>query len=219
MHSTTEPPSVLSLQIGQVQPLAIVSSSGQIARVVDSAIAKKPQLGRIYCGTAGLAGDHQADKRVHGGIDKAVLAYSSDHFSYWEGLWGYRPTPGSFGENLTLQNLAEADACIGDRYEVNDTILEVSQPRQPCFKLAAYQRQPRLVRLVVESGFSGWYFRVVQSGHICAGAHLRLVERPWPDWTITRANDLLYEKIIDPVAMSELYMLPQLARAWKQDLG
>ena len=219
MHSTTVLPTVVSLQTGQVQPLAIVGSSGQVARVVDTAIAKKPQLGSVYCGIEGLAGDHQADRRVHGGIDKAILAYSSDHFSYWEDVWGRSPIAGSFGENLTLQNLTEAQACVGDRYEAGDCILEVSQPRQPCFKLAAYQRQPRLVRLVVESGFSGWYFRVVQPGYIRAGAVLQLVERPWPEWTITRANDLLYEKTIDPVAMSELYLLPQLATAWKRDLG
>ena len=212
-------PHVVSIQVGQVRPLAIATAGGRVERLVDSGIAKEPREGPIRCEALGFVGDHQADLKVHGGIDKAVLAYSGDHFRHWSLAWGRAVPPGSFGENLTLQDAGESNVCIGDRYRVGSCLLEVSQPRQPCYKLAAYQRRPELVREVVATGFTGWYFRVVEPGLIEAGDRLEMQERPWPLWTIGRANSLLYGKTIDPTAMTELFLIPQLSAAWKRALG
>lgn len=210
---------VVSIQIGEVRPLVVPSSGGRGDRWVDSGIAKERQKGPVRCETHGLVGDHQADLQVHGGVDKAVLAYSEDHFPHWAEAWGRPVAPGAFGENLTLRGVKETNVCIGDRFRLGGCLLEVSQPRQPCYKLAAYQRRPELVRMVIATGYSGWYFRVVEPGPVEAGESLELRERPWPQWSIAQANSVLYGKTIDSAAVTELFLIPQLSSAWKRDLG
>lgn len=183
-------------------------------------IFKSPIEGRVPVNERGVEGDGQADPKNHGGIDKAVLAYSADHYPYWRQELAIPDLPyGAFGENLSVFGQSEKDVCIGDRYQIGDVTLEVSQPRQPCWKLGRRWQEKLLPKWVVETGFCGWYFRVVQGGWIQNGQSVSLLSRPCPAWTIQRSNDLLYQKTVDPDALKELFLLSQLSWAWKQSLG
>jgi MOSC domain-containing protein YiiM len=211
---------LISIQIGKVQDLTLVSNSKQSpARVVQSAINKTPIDGPVEVNEYGIIGDQQADRKLHGGIDKAILCYCSDHFAYWADKANREVKPGAFGENLTIQGAKEKDLCIGDRLSIGDCELEVSQPRQPCLKLSAHWQESQMVRWVSQVGYTGWYCRVTKPGNIASGSAIEIIERPNPSWSIDRANQMMYGQIIDATAMAELFQLPQLSHAWKKDLG
>jgi MOSC domain-containing protein YiiM len=168
-----------------------------------------------------LDGDRQADLRVHGGPDKAVCVYSGDHYPAWRDELG-RPDMGfgGFGENFTVSGQAETDVCLGDRFRVGEAVVEVSQPRGPCQKLARRWDRPDLPKLVVASGRSGWYLRVMQEGYVESGQLLQLIERPFVDWTIARVNDVTYG-LGDTTAKDrqELVRCSALAESWQRAVG
>jgi MOSC domain-containing protein YiiM len=184
-----------------------------------SAIDKTAVSGPVAVERTGLAGDAQADRKNHGGIDKAVLAYAAAHYADWQReLPQHAWRPGGVGENLTIDGLDEARVCLGDVYRIGDVLLEVSQPRQPCWKLCLRWQQPDLAKRVVASSRSGWYLRVKQSGTIRVSLPVELLERPLPDWTIERASRLMYGLADDRLAAEELSRLPQVSLAWREDL-
>lgn len=177
---------------------------------------KTPVQGEVRVGIDGLEGDDQADKRYHGGADKALLAYSIDHTSFWQEEYGLAIPYGGFGENLSIENLTELDVCIGDRWSFGNVLLEVSQPRQPCWKLGRRWDRKDLPKLVIQNGRSGWYFRVVELGFLVP-QQIKLVDRPFPNWSIQRANEVFYGK--HEQHRSELAALPSLAESWKSSLS
>jgi MOSC domain-containing protein YiiM len=186
-----------------------------------TAIFKDAVEAPILLRSTNLEGDRQADLRVHGGVDKAVCVYSGDHYPAWRAELG-RPDMGygGFGENFTASGQTESDVCLGDRFRVGDAIVEVSQPRGPCAKLARRWDRPDLAKLVILSGRSGWYLRIVEEGHVQTGQPLQLIERPFPQWTIGRVNHVTYgltEGARD--ARTELVSCPALARSWQKSVG
>jgi MOSC domain-containing protein YiiM len=175
--------------------------------------------GPIFAGTTNLAGDGQADLINHGGIDKAVLAYSADHYAKWREELGMPEMPfGAFGENLTITGLSEQSVCIGDIFRIGNATFEVSQPRQPCWKLARRWRMHELVRLVVHNGRTGWYLRVLEQGWIEVQAPVVLIARPNPAWPIARANEILHHRRTDLPLTLELADVPGLANSWVEEL-
>ena len=135
-------------------------------RAIATGIFKSPVSHRIRAIGHQLEGDAQVDLRVHGGPDKAVYAYPSEHYPFWEeSLWA-KLTWGAFGENLTTEGLTEEEVCIGDRYQVGSVILKVSEPRQPCYKLALKLDRKYMIELFRKSGRSGFYFSVVREGEL-----------------------------------------------------
>jgi MOSC domain-containing protein YiiM len=180
---------------------------------------KTPVEGPVFVGTTNLAGDGQADLINHGGIDKAVLAYSADHYPEWRRELCMPEMPfGAFGENLTINGLTERSVCIGDIFRIGEVTLEVSQPRQPCWKLGRRWRIHELVRLVVHNGRTGWYLRVLEQGWIEAQMPVALIERSNPAWTIARANEILHHRRADLPLTLELADVPGLANSWVQEL-
>src|SRR6056297_377459 len=166
-----------------------------------------------------LEGDGQADLEHHGGIDKAILGYAASHYPAWRESLGLPDLPhGAFGENLTIAGQTEASVCIGDRYAIGDVLLELSQPRQPCWKLARRWGIKTLTKQVAQTGRGGWYFRVLQTGIIQAGNAIELVDRPHPDWSVKRADDILFGREVDRAATMELMQIPQLSAAWRADI-
>ena len=142
----------------------------------------------------GLAGDAQADLAVHGGPEKAVYAYAVAHYAAWaEDYPQHRDqlVPGGFGENLTIEGLVERDLCVGDVHRVGSAVLQVCQPRQPCFKLALYFDDNKLPRAMVRNGRAGWYYRVLEPGEISAGEAVSLVERPHPAFRFDRLIEIV----------------------------
>ncbi len=138
--------------------------------VVMSGIVKRPVEGAVRVGATNLEGDGQADLSVHGGVDMAVYAYPAEHYPAWARELGRDDlAPGFFGENLTIEGLTEDGVRIGDRLRAGTALLEVSQPRLPCFKLAARSGEPAIAKMMMRGGRTGWYLRVVEEGVVTAG--------------------------------------------------
>ena len=180
---------------------------------------KDPVSGKVALSWEGLNGDGQADLVNHGGVDKAVLVYSDDHAERWrrelfpEGL-----PPGAFGENFTVQGLTEANVCLGDVFQVGSARVQVSQPRQPCWKQARRYAMNDLVVRIVRTGRTGWYLRVLTEGHMEAGDVMTLLERPHPEWTIERANQVMHVAKTNRELSLELAACPALAQSWVTSL-
>ncbi|MGE3705827.1 MAG: MOSC domain-containing protein [Vicinamibacterales bacterium] len=167
--------------------------------------------------STGLAGDGQADLVHHGGPDKALCAYSADHYPEWRRRLGLADFAfGAFGENVTIDGLVESAVCIGDTWAMGGVMLQVSQPRQPCWKLARRWRLTTLTREVVDSGWTGWYFRVLRGGVLTTGLPLSLLERPHPGWTIDAANRVMHGGTGDRRALGAV---PELSESWRRALS
>lgn len=177
-----------SIQVGQTRTYGNPGSIEPLEQPWTSAIKKEPVDGQIWAGREGLSGDHQYDRRHHGGPERALLMYSADHYPRWRAEWGRKDVgPGAFGENLTVSGLTEDTACIGDIYRIGEVRIEVSSPRTPCMNLARRHALPDLVKTIVQNHRSGWYLRVLQEGWLEAGMDLAPFDRPYPQWTIRRA--------------------------------
>lgn len=184
-----------------------------------SAIAKRRITGLVHVGWEGIAGDAQADRVNHGGRDKAVLAYCTDHYTEWR-LEFQNPDfgPGVLGENLEVAGQSEADVCIGDRYRAGNVLFELSQPRQPCWKPALLHGYPHLTRRMTDTSRTGWYLRVLQPGTVEPPCEIELLDRPHPQWTVLRANRLVYQKSEPAESRLLLASLAELSPAWKHML-
>jgi MOSC domain-containing protein YiiM len=209
-------PKLISIQVGQPTTYGRDDAADPMDRTWTSAFFKSPIAGPAFVGRTNIAGDRQADTENHGGVDKAVLAYAASHYELWRSELARSDLPfGGFGENLTIEGLTEENVCIGDLWSVGEVRFQVSQPRQPCWKLARRWRMKDLTAQVVANGRSGWYLRVLQEGLIEAGQELKLVERPHPDWTVARANEVMHHQAQNLEAAASLAALPELSAAWQ----
>ena len=163
---------IISTNIGEPR---ILNWNG---KEVETGIFKYPVSQPIYLGSEDVENDHVIDRRYHGGLDKACYLYSSDHYEYWKKLYPDLEMPwGMFGENLTVSGLNESDIHIGDIYQVGEAIVQVSQPRQPCFKLGVRFGNQKVVDDFWLLPFPGVYVRVLQFGNVKKGDELILLER------------------------------------------
>jgi len=182
-----------------------------------SAIAKARVDGTLAVGELGLSGDEQGDLRVHGGPDKAIHHYPHDHYAAWQAELGEHPllqAGGAFGENLSSTGLTEADICLGDRFDLGTAYVEVSQLRQPCWKLSDRFAVADMARRVQNTGRTGWYYRVLVPGHVAAGDRLVLRERAYPQWPLSRIAEVLYRRGVEPALLEEVLSLP-LVPSWR----
>ncbi len=140
---------------------------------VSTGIFKEPVEGKIELRKLNLEGDEQADLTVHGGPDKAVYAYPSEHYPWWQQKLPEFDFPfGKFGENFTTEGLLEKDVCIGDEFQVGTATIKVSQPRLPCYKLGVRFGRNDIIKTFLQSGFSGIYFSVIKEGQVSAGDNI-----------------------------------------------
>jgi len=155
---------ILSVQVGRPRP---VTFDGRVTR---TGIYKRPVDGPVRVGNLNLEGDEQADLTVHGGVNKAVYAYPSEHYEFWRQQYPSLELEwGAFGENLTTEGLLERDASIGDIVQIGTALLVVVQPRLPCYKLAGKFGDKTILKTFTDSGRSGIYFAVVEEGHLQSG--------------------------------------------------
>ncbi|MFV2066338.1 MAG: MOSC domain-containing protein [Pirellulales bacterium] len=203
---------VLSVNVGTKRVLDDGGGGG--GGGVMTAIFKLPQHGPVALGKLGLAGDQQADLCNHGGPDKAVNVYAVEHFAEWSRRLGQPLGPGAFGENLTTEQWREEEVCIGDVYQVGTAVVQVTQPRQPCHKLALKWSEPQLVRWVVQSGKTGFYLRCLEPGLLEAESCIERIERPTPAVTIAEAHRTMHFSRHDACAVERLRAAPGLSRAW-----
>lgn len=208
--TATIEPILRAVHVGRVAPLGPGN--------VRSGFFKQPSLGRVAAGDLGLAGDEQADLNVHGGPDKAVYAYPCEGYAGWIEEFPARArtlAPGGMGENLVTAGLSEDDVRIGDVLKIGSAVLQITQPRQPCFKLGLYHREPKMVRRMIESARCGWYMRVLEPGDLGAGDRIDMIERQEKGWSIRRFAALIALKSIDSETLSEIVAMPGIAENWK----
>lgn len=185
-----------------------------------SAIHKSSVVGPWRITSTGLLGDEQADLRNHGGPEKALHHYTRDHYATWSAempeISHLLDAPPAFGENISTQGLTEADICLGDTMRLGTVVLQVSQGRQPCWKLNARFGVADMAMRVQRSGRSGWYYRVLDEGSVEPGDTLRLIERPHPEWPLARAISVLYKRTLAFDELAELAAVPTLAESWRR---
>ena len=197
---------IASLRVGHVAPLG--------PERVASAFLKSEMIGPLLAGALGLDGDQQADLSVHGGPEKAVYAYPSARYADWSGAFpdlASRFVAGAMGENLTIDGMIEDNLCVGDVHAVGGALLQVCQPRQPCFKLALALGEPRLAKHMVRTGHSGWYYRVVREGPVAAGDAVTLAERPNPGFSFPRLVTIVNRGGATLSELRDLATMPGLA--------
>ena len=181
-----------------------------------SAIVKQPVLGRASIVTLGLTADEQADLKVHGGPDKALHHYPADHYAAWRAELGREDLfPGTFGENLTTSGLTEDSVCIGDIFSLGTARVQVSQGRQPCWKLNAHVGEAKMALLFQKTGRTGWYYRVLSPGSVASGDTLSLIQRLHPDWSVRRVTAARLTRKVRPEEAAILAGLPELAKGWR----
>ena len=192
---------------------------GRTAEGWTTGFFKGPILGPVRVGLLNLDGDGQADLVNHGGPDKAINSYPIEHYPVWSLMEGLPElTPGAFGENLTTEGILESDVCIGDVFTIGDVVVQISQPRQPCWKLSRRWKLRDLALRVQESGRTGWYFRVLKEGIIGAGARMVLAERHYPEWTVSVANEVMHHRTDDMEAARRLMSCHLLTVRWRDTL-
>ena len=205
--------SVLSLNTGKTRKFTLDDNRSMV-----SAIDKVPTTGPVYLGAEGFAGDECADRRYHGGSDKAVCVYSADHYPFWEKFLLKPLTPGAFGENLTIRGLDEVSVCLGDIYRIGATELQVSQPRIPRQKINKKFGRNAVVREVKTSGKSGFYLRVLKTGSVSPGDSVFLLNRPDDAISIAESNRLWRGEETPPEFLESVLAKEFVAAAWKKDL-
>jgi MOSC domain-containing protein YiiM len=198
---------VLSVNVGTVREFEY---GGRPAK---SAIWKSPAVGRVAARGENLAGDDQADRKAHGGPDKAVYAYAVEDARWWEQEIGRSLAPGEFGENLTTEGIELNHALVGERWKIGTTVLEVSEPRVPCWRLGARMNDKMFPRRFTEALRPGAYLRIVVEGDVGAGDEVRVVERPDHDLTI---RDVFRIYTRDRHEADRLLAVPRMSESWRK---
>jgi len=188
-------------------------------RAVLSGIWKTPVTGRVRVGRLNLEGDRQADLSVHGGAEKAVYAYPSEHYAYWRReLPALELSWGAFGENFTTDGLGEGDVGIGDRLRVGTAEFLVTQPRMPCYKLGMRFARPDLVKRFLASGRTGFYLAVLDEGEVGEGDPIEIVAREARSVTVADIVGLYTHDAGNQGLLQRAVDLPALPASWREYL-
>jgi len=185
-------------------------------QTVNTGIFKQPVSGPVQLRTLNLDGDRQADLAVHGGPFKAVYAYPSEHYEFWQQeLPGAQLPWGMFGENFTTEGLFESDLHIGDRLQIGGAIIMVRQPRIPCYKLAIKFHRNDILARFLRSGRSGFYFSVEQEGTVQAGDGFEFLSREPQGISIAEMNRLFVEDKYNRELLEKAIATPALPEDWR----
>jgi len=201
---------LISVQVGL--PREIVYKGGAIT----TGIFKTPVAGRLRARRLNLDGDRQADLTVHGGAEKAVYVYPAEHYPYWRDELPDIELPwGMFGENFTSEGLLEDQVNIGDRYLIGSSVFQVTQPRMPCYKLAAKFRRDDILKRFLKSLRTGFYFSVIEEGEVGANDAIELVSRDRAGITVTEITKLYISKGKDQGMLRRAAALEALPASWR----
>lgn len=210
---------LVSIQIGLPRTLGAADAAEPMDREWTTGFFKEPAEGSLWVTRTGITGDGQADLAHHGGPDKAINVYPLDHYADWSAELNLELPNGAFGENFTTSGLTEENVCVGDVFAAGELRVQVTQPRQPCWKLSRRWRIKDLAARLEHTGRTGWYFRVLNEGSIQAGVALELIERPSPRWSIAAANVVMHRRKNDIPLSLELAACPQLSASWQKSLA
>ncbi len=189
MNTTTGKPRIAFLNVGQPDRILLEGN-----KTLNTALLKQTVNNKINLSKLGLEGDQSADTRIHGGEDKALCAYPHQHYPFWEEQLNRKLSRPAFGENLTIEGLDENNLCIGDIYKFGETRIQCSQPRQPCIKLIKYYGVKEMAHMMENSGFTGFYFRVLKTGQVDSQSELVLDKKHPDQISVNQANQLMYGK-------------------------
>jgi len=203
---------VLSVNVGRAME---VVRGGETYR---TAIGKRPVSGPVRLSELGFDGDEQADTENHGGPDKAVCVYSHAHYPYWERELGMTLPFGAFGENVTVADLREEDVRIGDVFRLGSALVQISQPRRPCYKLGDRFGRSDLPLLVERTGYTGFYMRVLEEGIVAPEDMMRLERRGRSGITVAFAGEVLFRRREDADAIRTLLEAEALAESVRRSL-
>lgn len=184
-----------------------------LGRRETTSIWKAPIEGRVTVRGVNVAGDDQADREVHGGPDKAVYAYAREDSDWWERELGRALEHGNFGENLTISGIDVTAAVVGERWEVGSTVLEVAQPRIPCWKLGARMADPSFPVHFAAAGRPGAYLRIIEEGEIGAGDEIRVGDKPGHGLTVGDVARIYHQ---ERNRCAQLLRAPELAEGWQE---
>jgi MOSC domain-containing protein YiiM len=181
-------------------------------------IYKSPVNSAVYLTRTNLDGDGQADLEFHGGEDKALCVYCEEHYSYWENHLGKQLESAAFGENVCVRGMLESEVCIGDTYELGEAMVQISQPRQPCHKLAKKHDTVDLPLKVQQTGYTGYYFRVLKEGWIPEKPSIRLISKHPAGVTVAFANQTVYQDKPNAESLKRILTVDELSASWRQSL-
>ncbi|HHT7236731.1 MOSC domain-containing protein [Bacillus sp. JJ927] len=204
---------ILSLNIGL--PKEVIYGGKLIQTGINKVETKEP----IYLTFAKFKGDGQADLVHHGGVDKAVCVYSGEHYGYWEKELSQDLVYGAFGENITVSGMHEEDVCIGDTFQLGEAIVQVTQPRQPCFKLAKKYNIPKLPLYFQETGYTGFYFRVLKEGWVSPVDTLKRLESDSKGVTVAFANRIMHKEKLNIEGLKRILEVNALSTSWRKTFG
>jgi MOSC domain-containing protein YiiM len=200
------------LSINVARPRIILIGQQQVS----TGIFKEPVEGPVMMRRLNLDGDRQADLSVHGGPSKAVYGYPSEHYPYWrEVLPGMELPYGMFGENLTTEGMNEEETNIGDQFRIGEAVVMVTQPREPCYKLAAKFRREDIIKKFFLSGRSGFYFSVVQEGMVQAGDEIEAVHRDASRVSIADINRINMHGVTDAEVLRRALRVETLPEGYR----
>jgi MOSC domain-containing protein YiiM len=199
--------------------VSVVKAIEHDGKTVNTGFFKMPVNERVEVSQTNLDGDQQADLKNHGGVDKAVYGFAADHYDYWKAELGMSSMPpGQFGENLTIDGLLETRCMIGDRYAIGELVVEVSQPRVPCFKLGIRFNDKSMPKRFLSNGQTGVYFRVIETGSVALGDSLKLTHRESDSISVHELFNAFYndaDTLEARVVLDKALLLPSLAQEWR----
>ncbi|HFK1788737.1 TPA: MOSC domain-containing protein [Bacillus pacificus] len=185
-------------------------------KVIHTGINKKQVKEPVYLSFVKFNGDGQADLVHHGGVDKAVCVYTGDHYPYWEKELNQNLVYGAFGENITVSGMREEDVCIGDTFELGQAIVQVTQPRQPFFKLAKKYNIPKLPLYFQETGYTGFYFRVLKEGWVSSVDTLKRLQSDPKGVSIAFANCIMHKEKQNIEGVKRILEVNALSSSWRK---
>lgn len=201
---------LISLNIGK--PSEALSYNG---KPLLTAMLKQPVTPALWLDTLGFADDDQADTKHHGGPDKAVCVYAEEHYSYWNNQLGFTLPVSAFGENVTSRGIVETEVHIGDVFRLGEALVQVTQPRQPCYKLSARYNLKELPIWMQNTGYTGYYLRVLEAGYVKAGDSYERVQPHDLGLSIQYANEAMHHKLHGEEGLVRLISNEALSQSWR----
>jgi len=204
-----------SVNVGRPQVIGAIRGDAVLSGIGKAPIGER----ELFLSEINLEGDDQADRRVHGGPDKAVYAYPSEHLPPWKAELRLDLGSGSFGENLTTAGALETDVYIGDVWTWGEAVLQVCQPHYPCFKLAMILDRPDIIKTFLASARSGWYLRVLRPGRVSRSAPISVMDRHPAGITVHAASRAILPNLpASASTLEEMIALEPLAESWREGI-
>ena len=212
-------PVLKALLTGQPRAYGDERATQPLKRRWETAIFKQARAGEVRANELGFEGDAVADTLHHGGEEKAIFANSLQNYAAWGRFLGLKNLAyGAMGENLTISGLHEQNVCIGDVHRIGSLVLQVSQPRKPCYKLSMRWGNAEMTAEIARSGLTGWYYRVLETGSCRAGDEIYVVERDPAMMSVMELNRLFYGDRLDEKLLAKFNLLTTLTPKWREDM-